>query len=340
MVPSAARKRNHCIAQLGSSQSPLKGEEATVEAPVGRPGRRPKCDDRRQGNREAPPSGDGVLPGVPPSPPVAARASPVSSARRSPAAAAAAEEDEAAPADPDARRPRRCRGTRSHPSATPATNSPNSSIAAQRRRGGRPKARPGAAAGGALTGAAGHSLAASCPGPRRLGSGLPPGANPLPSPAARGARLPAAFIGSGYLKKKKKKWGSAVVRRLPTRRDTRAAAAATPGSAALARPSPSPAPAPPPRRIPPPPPARARRSTTLGRDTSLPSHTSSHTNPPPPSAPPQRRRVEVVLRVRGHRPLPGGVPRLVGGVRDMHPGYASGSKEPEREEGVCVSPTL
>lgn len=144
---------------------------------------------------------DGVLPGVPPSLPVAARASPVSSAWRSPAAAA--EGDAAAPADPDARRPRRCRGTRSHPSATPATNSPKSSTAAQRRRGGRPKARPGAAEGGALTGAAGHSLAASCPGPRRLGSGLPPGANRLPSPAARGARLPAAFIGSGYLKKKK-----------------------------------------------------------------------------------------------------------------------------------------
>lgn len=145
----------------------------------------------------------GVLPGVPPSLPVAARASPVSSAWRSPAAEA--EGDAAAPADPDARRPRRCRGTRSHPSATPATNSPNSSIAAQRRRGGRPKARPGAAARGALTGAAGHSLAASCPGPRRLGSGLLPGANRLPSPAARGARLPAEFIGSGYLKKKHEK---------------------------------------------------------------------------------------------------------------------------------------
>lgn len=36
-------------------RSPLKGEEATVEAPVGGLGRRPKCDDRRQGNREAPP---------------------------------------------------------------------------------------------------------------------------------------------------------------------------------------------------------------------------------------------------------------------------------------------
>lgn len=227
MVPSAARKRNHCIAlSWEAHRSPLKGEEATAEAPVGGLGRRPKCDDRRQGNREAPPSGMGVLPGVPPSLPVAARASPVSSAWRSPAAEA--EGDAAAPADPDARRPRRCRGTRSHPSATPATNSPNSSIAAQRRRGGRPKARPGAAARGALTGAAGHSLAASCPGPRRLGSGLPPGANRLPSPAARGARLPAEFIGSGYLKKKKKKWGSAAVRRLPTRRDTRAAAAATP----------------------------------------------------------------------------------------------------------------
>lgn len=137
--------------------------------------------------------------------PSPARASPVSSAWRSPAAAA--EGDAAAPADPDARRPRRCRGTRSHPSATPATNNPKSSIAAQRRRRGRPEARPGATAGGALTGAAGHSLTASCPGPGRLGSGLPPGADPLPSPAAREARLAAAFIGSGYLKKKKKKVG-------------------------------------------------------------------------------------------------------------------------------------
>lgn len=301
MAPSATRKRNHCIAQLGSSQEPTKRRRSHS----GGASRwtRKASEVRRPAPRQprGAPSEMGVLPGVPPSLLVAAPASPVSSAWRSPAAAA--EGDAAAPADPDARRPRRCRGTRSHPSATPATNSPKSSIAAQRRREGRPKARPGAAARGALTGAAGHSLAASCPGPRRLGSRLPPGASPLPSPAARGARHPAAFIGSGYLKKKKK-WGSAVVRRLPTRRDTRAAAAATPGSAALARPSPSPAPAPPPRRIPPPPPAGARRSTTLGRDTSLPSHTSSHTNPPPPSAPPLRRRDAVVLRVRGSGPRP------------------------------------
>lgn len=40
-------------------RSPLKGEEATVKAPVGGQGRRPKCDDRRQGNRKAAPRGWG-----------------------------------------------------------------------------------------------------------------------------------------------------------------------------------------------------------------------------------------------------------------------------------------
>lgn len=188
-------------------RNPLKGGEAAVQAPVG--WTRKASEVRRSAPRQpwgAPTRGWGSDPGVPPSLPAAARASPVSSAWRSPADAA--EGDAAAPADPDERRPRRCRGTRSHPSAAPATNSPKSSREAQRRRRGQPEARPGAAAGGALPRAAGHSLAASCPGPRRLENGLPPGGSLLPSPAARGARLPAAFIGSGYLKKKKKKVGA------------------------------------------------------------------------------------------------------------------------------------
>lgn len=69
VVPSAARKRNHCIAlSWEAHRSPLKGEEATAEAPVGGLGRRPKCDDRRQGNREAPPSGMGGPAGSPAKP--------------------------------------------------------------------------------------------------------------------------------------------------------------------------------------------------------------------------------------------------------------------------------
>lgn len=131
------------------------------------------------------------------------------------------------------------------------------------------------------------------------------------------------------------------MRRLPTRRDTRAAAAATPGSAALARPSPSPAPAPapPPRRIPPPPPARARRSTTLGRDTSLPSHTRSHTKPPPPSARPRRRRDAGKMRVRGaSAPPPEAFPAWWAGSGTAGP-PVPGEPRNLRGRKACVSPT-
>lgn len=173
---SAARKRNHCIAQRGTPGSRLKGGEANA---VGRLWRGRGVKGEREGIRSAGDcdpaatralasghhtdpgrrtAGVGERPGpllkmgVPqcqaePRPPPSGP-SPVMSTELSPAAAAAAGAGEAAAAaEPAARRPGRCLGTSSHPSAAPATSSPSNSSGAQSRRSSQPEAGPDVVAG-------------------------------------------------------------------------------------------------------------------------------------------------------------------------------------------------